>query len=246
MLDHHRLTDGINVGFTSVAAGNLALHLFDSEAHTASERDVAVQNRLELERGLGVVEGSTAYLHQVHSARVVDSSGLGWGGDVRQAAVEADAMISSDGTTPLAIMVADCVPVVFTSSTGATAVAHAGRAGLSHGVLNHTVSRMRQLPCGESAQLRAWIGPAICGACYEVPSQMRDEVGAVLPAARSITRWGSAGLDLPAAAEELLAEQKVTVHRSPVCTYEDHRLFSHRRAPGEGRNAGLVWRVTGE
>ncbi|MGO1182172.1 MAG: polyphenol oxidase family protein [Micrococcaceae bacterium] len=235
LLEHHRAEGGVRVGFTSVETGNLALHL---EGQSTDSLEQARANRARLEQSLGLSVGSTAYLHQVHSADVVDAQGRGWRGGTVTGPTRADAMVSRAGSTPLAIMVADCLPVVFATDDGDTAVAHAGRVGLTSGVLENTLDQLGADP----ATVCAWIGPAICGSCYEVPAAMRDDIGVNHPAAMSTTCWGTPALDLPAAAEALLVARGVRVHRSQVCTYEDERVYSHRRAPGQGRFAGVIWR----
>jgi copper oxidase (laccase) domain-containing protein len=140
-------------------------------------------------------------------------------------------------------MVADCVPIVvagsFDDGTPALAAVHAGRPGLVAGVVPSAVSRLRD---AGARDLEAWIGPSICGACYEVPEAMRSEVDAVVPGTAAETRWGTAALDLPAGVVRQLREAEVSVHTEAwACTYEHDELFSHRRAPGVGRFAGLVW-----
>lgn len=236
LLEHHHVGSGVHVGFTSVQTGNLALHL---EGQAADSLEQARTHRADLERALGLSVGSTAFLQQVHSATVVDAEGLGWGAvTASQTPPAADAMISRGGRTPLAIMVADCLPVAFVTRDGDTAVAHAGRVGLVSGVLENTLEQLGADP----AHISAWIGPAICGSCYEVPQQMRDDVAGTHPDAASTTSWGTPALDLPRAAETLLARVGVQVRRSAICTLEDDRVFSHRRVPGQGRCAGLVWR----
>ena len=72
---------------------------------------------------------------------------------------------------------------------------------------------------------------------------MRDDAAACLPATAATTSWGTPALDLPAGAAEVLRARGVATATIDVCTREDERLFSHRRAPGEGRFAGLVWRA---
>ncbi|MFB9070796.1 polyphenol oxidase family protein [Citricoccus parietis] len=277
---------GLEVAFTSVDAGNLAFHVSGTPAAgsksnkgdgsitggdggAGDSRERVRASRRGVEAALGVPSGRTEYLTQVHSARVVPAAGRGWGES--PAAEEADALISPTGRDPLAIMVADCLPVVFASRrsvespaavgrdgragasgpgagganplTGPTAVAHAGRRGLLDGILQNTVEMMRREGSGhEPGDIQAWIGPAICGRCYEVPEQMRLDGSAQIPATHSTTTWGTPALDLPAGAQAVLESLGVAVHRSPVCTREDPRLFSHRRDPGRGRFIGLVWR----
>ena len=240
----------VHVAFTSAEAGNLAFHVLPdgSGAERDRAREGVVGARTRLEEAMGVAPGSTAFVDQIHSADVVVADGSGWAtGPVRTG----DALVCADGSQPLAIMVADCLPVVFADPvTGATAVAHAGRRGLLDGVLQNTLDSLERLrrERGISAAaavgpIRAWIGPGVCGRCYEVPAQMRDESVARLPEAAAETSWGTPSLDLPAGAHAVLTARGVDVERIDRCTVEDELLFSHRRAPGRGRFAGLVWRT---
>lgn len=264
-----QVSPGLQVGFTTTAAGNLAFHVtgeavgpgepaqdpasLDPEAQ-ARLRDQVAGRRRALDEVMGVPAGRTEYLDQVHSARVVPARGRGWDA-VGSAPVQADAQVSPAGLDPLAIMVADCLPVVFVSQRagasersdqwdGPTAVAHAGRRGLLDGVLEATVEQMHAAGASrEPGRIQAWIGPAICGRCYEVPEQMFQESVRALPQVAAQTSWGTPALDLPAGAEHVLSSLGVRVHRTGECTREDERFYSHRRAPGAGRLAGLVWRT---
>ncbi|GAA3683530.1 peptidoglycan editing factor PgeF [Arthrobacter ginkgonis] len=223
---------GLRVAFTSGAEGNLALHVGDDPARVASAR-------ARLEARLGLVPGGLRFMEQVHSATVHDVPA----GPARPGAPVpvADAMVSADASAALAVMVADCLPVVFAGATGAgaaTAVAHAGRRGLLDGVLQATVERLR---AAGADRLQAWIGPAICGRCYEVPAAMAAEAEGLLPGIACTTSWGTPALDLPAAAAALLGGLGVAVESSGVCTREDPSYPSYRRDPGTGRFAGLVW-----
>lgn len=245
----HEPSPGLHVAFTGIDAGNLAFHVGGDRSTGGDGRTAAARHGLE--DAMGVTRGRTEYLSQVHSARVMPALGRGWGaGDPPR---EADALVSASGRDPMAIMVADCLPVVLVSQpvghqghsghTGPTAVAHAGRQGLLDGVLQNTVRRLLQAGAGDGpGDLTAWIGPGICGRCYEVPESMRGDGAARIPATGSTTAWGTPALDLPAGAAAVLTELGVTVHRSDICTLEDDRVFSHRRAPGRGRFVGLVWR----
>ncbi|WP_413250685.1 polyphenol oxidase family protein [Sinomonas flava] len=215
---------GVTAAFTRVEAGNLAFHV-------GSDDGAVARHRAALAQEAGV--GSFQYMSQVHGAEAV------WAGE--EPAPTADALLSRG--EPLAVMVADCVPIVvagsFDDGTPALAAVHAGRPGLVAGVVPSAVSRLRD---AGARDLEAWIGPSICGACYEVPEAMRSEVDAVVPGTAAETRWGTAALDLPAGVVRQLREAEVPMHTEAwACTYEHDELFSHRRAPGVGRFAGLVW-----
>ena len=220
----------LHVAFTSVDEGNLALHVRD-------DRDAVLLRRRELERGLGLDTTGFTYMNQVHSADVVTLDASMDATAVRTG----DALLSPDASAPLAVMVADCVPVVFAGQAGTgavSAVAHAGRRGLLDGILSNTVAAMRE----HGAQnIEAWIGPSICGSCYEVPEQMAEESETLRPGIRCETKWGSPGLNLPMAARAELNELNVTVTDSQRCTLEDQQYFSYRRDSQTGRLAGLIW-----
>ena len=216
---------GISVAFTDTRAGNLALHVGDNPAEVQVRRQ-------ELERQAGMAPGSLRFMNQVHGTAVeVMEAG--------SATPEADAMVSRG--MPLAVMVADCIPAVLVgqaSGAPVLAVAHAGRPGIAAGVIPAAVERMRALG---AADIQAWLGPSICGACYEVPAGLRDDVAAAVPAAWSTTSWGTPGLDLPAGARAQLEAADVEVLFSGPCTLENEDLFSYRRNKDTGRFAGLVW-----
>lgn len=228
---------GVGVAFTSVRAGNLAHHVGSDDSSHVRRR------RQSLESFMGVPVGSLGFLDQVHSARVLDAEEAPTSSS-RPRTPTGDAWVSATGAQPLAVMVADCLPVLLTGACGraegiVTAAAHVGRGGLLGGVLENTVEMMTAR--GAEA-ITAWIGPGACGACYEVPAAMRDQLSAGRPSLASQTRWGTPALDLRAEAAAVLERLTVSVVDQFGCTIEDETLFSHRRAPGEGRFAGVIWR----
>ncbi|MDQ0664874.1 YfiH family protein [Arthrobacter ulcerisalmonis] len=216
---------GVSAAFTDARAGNLALHVGDDPA--------AVQERrARLEQSIGVGPQSLRFMNQVHGTTVAMM-------DAGSPAPEADAMVSRG--LPLAVMVADCIPVLLAGESGTgpvLAAVHAGRPGVANGVLPAAVDTMLSLG---ASRIRAWLGPSICGSCYEVPAALRDEVAAVVPSARSTTSWGTPALDLPAGARSQLEAAGVSVEHAGACTLETETLYSYRRDRNTGRFAGLVW-----
>ncbi|WP_460847212.1 polyphenol oxidase family protein [Nocardioides ultimimeridianus] len=176
-------------------------------------------------------------MHQVHGDRVVTVLDQPHPGDE---AAQGDALVTTRAGTGLMIRVADCVPVLLAdASAGVIGAAHAGRRGVELDVVSRTVERMRELG---AEGLRAWIGPHVCGRCYEVPAEMREEVAAIVPATYAETSWGTPALDLGAGVEAQLAAAGVPSERVPGCTLEDDRFHSYRRdGSAAGRIAGLVW-----
>jgi polyphenol oxidase len=179
-----------------------------------------------------------ARLNQVHGADVllVDEPGPGPLADVPSA----DALVTGTADVGLMIRVADCVPVLLADPrAGVIAAVHAGRAGTRLDVVTRTVDRMRDQGATDPV---AWIGPHVCGGCYEVPEEMRATVSAVVPAAYSETTWGTPALDLGAGIRAQLDKAGVSHQDVGGCTREDQRLHSHRRdAAAAGRMAGLIW-----
>jgi YfiH family protein len=216
---------GVSAAFTDVHAGNLALHVGDDPA-------AVLERRARLERSIGVAPRALRFMNQVHGTSVALM-------EAESPGPEADAMVSRG--LPLAVMVADCIPVLLAGESAAgpvIAAVHAGRPGIAKGVLPAAVDSMLSLG---ASRIRAWLGPSICGSCYEVPAALRDEVAAVVPAARSTTSWGTPALDLPAGARSQLEGAGVGVEYAGGCTLETETLYSYRRDRNTGRFAGLVW-----
>jgi YfiH family protein len=170
-----------------------------------------------------------ADLYQVHGATVVDA--------VVGIRPEADGIVTTESGVTLMVRAADCVPVLL-AGTGVIGAAHAGRKGMAAGVVSRTVERMRELGAD---RISAWIGPAICGKCYEVPAQMRDEVVAVEPESAATTRQGTPALDVAAGVRAQLERSGVLVEYVGACTLESPDLYSYRRdGESAGRLAGLI------
>ena len=173
-------------------------------------------------------------MRQVHGADVaVAESGA-------QPAV-CDALVSTEPEVALLARAADCVPVLLgDADAGVVGAVHAGRSGLAAGVVPAAVGRLRELG---ATHLTAWVGPHVCGACYEVPEQLQAEVATVVPEARATTSWGTPALDLGAGVLAQLAAADVhDVRVVGGCTREDPDLPSHRRdGDAATRFAGVIW-----
>lgn len=157
---------------------------------------------------------------------------------------EADALLTDQPGPVLAARAADCVPVLLGDPTaGVVGAVHAGRQGLLAQVVPRAVAALRERG---ARRLTAWIGPHVCGRCYEVPATMRDEVAAAVPGTGSETGWGTPSLDLGAGVrrqlEDAARDALVEVVAFEPCTVEDERFYSHRRqGAASGRHGGLVW-----
>jgi hypothetical protein len=159
---------------------------------------------------------------------------------------EADAAVTRDPDVVLAILTADCLPVVFASDDGRViAAAHAGWRGLAAGVLEATVNAMQVDP----ARVVAWLGPAAGPGAYEVGAEVRAAFVDGDPAQASAfvpTRPGHWHCDLYALARRRLAACGVTrASGGTHCTISDRERFhSHRRDGRAGRMVTLVWRAS--
>lgn len=175
-----------------------------------------------------------ADLHQVHGAQVAVAEEGG-----TAARPDADAIVASAPGRVLVVRAADCVPVLFADPQARLiGAAHCGRLGLAAQVIPATVARLRDLG---ATDLTAWIGPHICGACYEVPSDLQADVGAVEPASLATTSWGTPSIDLGAGVRAQLERAGVGIVDAARCTRESMDLYSYRRdGPRAGRQAGLV------
>jgi polyphenol oxidase len=204
-------------------------------SHVGDDDERVTENRRRLAAELGV--DRIVFMHQVHGrdVAVVDDPNVDDVADV-------DALVSASPGVALAVLVADCVPVVIAGSRG-VAVVHAGRRGVYGDVVTAAVDQLRSL---DSGPLNAHIGPAICGRCYEVQADMQADVVAAVPEARSVTRRETASLDLKAGVAAQLRRAGITdIVVDPACTAEDERYFSHRRDGLTGRFAGVAV-VTGD
>jgi len=223
-------------GVSSAPFDSLNLALTGPDAETARAENL---RRVLADFAPGAV---LADLHQVHGdtvhvvARTTPAA----------APPHADGIVTAEPDVVLMVRAADCVPVLFADpEAGVVGAAHAGRLGLAAGVVHRTVARMRELGATE---LTAWIGPHVCGSCYEVPAALQAEVGAVVPTSVATTSWGTPALDLGAGVRAQLEEARVAVVDVARCTRESDDLYSFRRdGVHAGRLAGLVrLRVPGD
>ena len=145
----------------------------------------------------------------------------------------ADALVTDRPGVAVLVRVADCTPVVLADERVA-AVVHCGREGLVKGVVPAAVRAMRDRG---ATHLRAWVGPRACGRCYELPADMADAVGSVVPQARATTSWGTPSVDVGAGVLAQLAADDVHVTDlgADECTIEHDRWFSYRR---QGQHSG--------
>ncbi|MGW7008871.1 peptidoglycan editing factor PgeF [Streptomyces sp. NPDC054933] len=199
----------------------------------------AVRTNRELAaKALGLAPGDVVWMNQVHGNDVAQVVAP-WG-DAPVPAV--DAVVTARPGLALAVLTADCVPVLLADPVaGVVSAAHAGRPGLVAGVVPAAVEAMTRLGA-RPERITAFTGPAVCGRCYEVPDEMRERVADVVPEAWAETSWGTPSVDVTAGVHAQLARLGVSIReKSHICTLESADHFSYRRDRTTGRLAGYVW-----
>jgi YfiH family protein len=209
---------------------------FNLGSRCGDEPDGVAANRDALVRRLAL-PAVPCWLRQVHGTTVFDADGVGI-----DAEPAADAAVTRRAGRVLAVLTADCLPVLFCVDDGsAVAAAHAGWRGLAAGVLEATLATLRVPP----SRLIAWIGPAIGAMSYEVGEEVRSafiEADDGAAAAFASTRPGHWQCDLPLLARRRLsAAGVVRVGGGDFDTFRDERFYSYRRERETGRFATLVW-----
>ncbi|MEF9978944.1 MAG: peptidoglycan editing factor PgeF [Thermomonas sp.] len=207
---------------------------FNLGSRCGDEVDAVAENRRQLHAALRL-PSPPRWLRQVHGIAVAM--------EPSSDEPEADASVTATPGTVLAILTADCLPVVFAARDGSEiAATHAGWRGLADGVLEATVAAMRT-PAND---IVAWLGPAAGPDAYEIGEEVFEAFvsrDAYASTAFAPTRPGHWKVDLYALARQRLAAVGVTdVHGGGLCTISDPaRFFSHRRDREGGRIATLAW-----
>ncbi|HVE75087.1 MAG TPA: peptidoglycan editing factor PgeF [Mycobacteriales bacterium] len=203
--------------------------------HVGDDPEAVAANRRTLAARLGLPADHLLWMDQVHGATVAEVTAPAVG--VPSAVASVDGMVTATPRLGLAVLVADCVPVLLEGSA-AVAVAHAGRRGAAAGIALTALSRLRRHDPGP---VIAHLGPAICGRCYEVPAAMQAQVEEALPGSAVTTSRGTPGLDLRAGLAAQLRAAGAEVRVDARCTAQEPDLYSHRRDNVTGRFAGVVW-----
>ncbi|HEY9373790.1 peptidoglycan editing factor PgeF [Streptomyces sp.] len=241
MIGQHDDTSGAHFAFTDRWGGVSAVPYEELNlGGLVGDDPAAVRTNRKLAAGaLGLDPARVVWMNQVHGADVAVLDG-DWQPGVELPPV--DALVTDRRGLALAVLTADCVPVLLADPVaGVAAAAHAGRPGMLAGVVPAAVRAMTELGADPS-RIVARTGPAVCGRCYEVPEQMRAEVAAVEPAAWAETSWGTPAVDVAAGVHAQLEALGVRDRRaSEVCTRESGDHYSYRRDRTTGRLAGYVW-----
>lgn len=207
-------------------SNNLGLGIGDNDQHV-------LQNRLQVTELLSL-PGEPQWLRQTHSTNCVVVE--------EDANRDADAAITRSKKHPLAILTADCLPIMLCDIQGTELAAiHAGWRGLVGGIIENTLAKMHSKP----SNLLAWIGPAICKKCYEVGDEVYESFAKKHPLTKEAfkpidSKWLA---NLSLIAEMVLHAQGInSVYQSELCTFEsENELYSYRKHSQTGRIGTLIW-----
>jgi polyphenol oxidase len=218
--------------------------------HVGDDAEAIIENRRRIAQAIEIDLSSFVIPQQVHRGAVHTVTGADRGrGALRSedAIPGADALITREAGIPLAVMVADCVPVIlFDPETPAVGVIHAGWSGTVHHVARNTVDAMTREFGSDSSSLLAGVGPSIGPASYEVGADVAERARAEFPNEEIVSSNtnGKFLLDLWAANVADLTEAGVPRERIEVSGLDTfqlpERFYSHRRQQPTGRFLALA------
>lgn len=221
------------VAYTTTKAGgvsegdfvglNVGAHVGDNLHHVQANRSLLPHSE------------KITWLEQVHGNRVAR---------LPTQNVQADAAFSTSSLHFCAVMTADCVPILLCDVKGTqVAAVHAGWKGLENHIIENAITAFDNAP----GELMAWIGPAICEACYEVDEHLASVFKRYPTAIKQGQTSNKFLLNLPLIAEYQLKELGLSnVTQSHLCTYcrEDlfysHRHATHQHKPNTGRIVSVI------
>src|SRR5580693_1264365 len=205
---------------STTRAGGVSMPPFDTfnlGDHVGDDPAAVAANRIRLAAAIGLGPDRVVWMNQVHSdhIEVVD-------GPRDTAFDDTDGLVTRTPRLALAVVSADCVPVLLADArAGVVAAVHAGRVGARDGVVRQAVEAMLSLGA-HAPDISVLLGPAVSGRNYEVPAVMGDEVEAALPGSRTTTAAGTPGLDLRAGIACQLRDLGVaSIDIDPRCTVAD-------------------------
>jgi len=209
--------------FTSQPWGNLGLGLESSDDDVFASRE-SLRKNVSLKQII--------FMKQTHSDKVAFVNG-------EDVIVDSDAIVTTEKSLGLAVLVGDCVPILIKSDIAVAAI-HAGRLGMVNGIATKTVQAMREIG---AKNFEAILGPSICHECYEVSAEMYREVIQIVP--ESATSEAVHKLNLQAGIASQLTSVGIEVLNLGICTREYSDFYSHRRSVSdselEGRQVGLIY-----
>lgn len=226
--------------FTTTCEGGVSLApylSFNLGDHVGDDKSAVKTNRTLLVEKFGLPQ-KPIFLTQTHSTRVLQ---LPYSGQN----LEADAVYTNVPNQVCVVMTADCLPVLFTTTSGnEVAATHAGWRGLCDGVLEETVKYFQAKP----EDIIAWFGPAIGPKAFQVGIDVVEKFVAVDEKAKlafqpDAIEEGKYLSNLYQIATQRLNNLGITqIYGGNHCTFnEKEKFFSYRRDNQTGRMASVIW-----
>ena len=222
--------------FTS-RRGGVSVPPFDDwnlGAYVGDADHAVIRNRELVGERAGLSD--VVFMKQCHSANVAVVT------DATVAeVVDVDALVTTTPGLGVVALSADCVPVALVDvDAGVVAAVHSGWQGMVSDVVGAAIADMEELGASR-ANIRAALGPAICGPCYPVPPERAAQAAEAWPAAAAVAADGQPAIDVRAGLQQRLAALGITAEIVGGCTAEDHHLYSYRRDQRTGRQGVVVW-----
>jgi YfiH family protein len=213
---------------------NLGLHVGD-DSHCVH------QNRAAL---LTILPSEPVWLNQVHGTTVFNANLV-----ASESIPQADAAVTNQVNRVLAIMTADCLPVLLATRDGQViGAAHAGWRGLAAGVIEKTVVAMRELASAQntSTEIQAYLGPAIGPKSFEVGAEVKEIFLAHEPKDHEhfiqLDQKQKYLANLYGLAQSRLHSLGIhLIEGGQECTYQNPNFFSYRRDRTTGRMGSFIW-----
>jgi polyphenol oxidase len=226
---------GVDWGFTSTKGGSSVgdFASLNLGGHVGDDPVAVERNRAQVAGTFDVQRDHLLFMKQCHGSDIAFVDGP-WEGEPPAV----DGLVTTSTDLALAVLVADCTPVLLVDRVaGVAAAVHAGSPGMMQGVVGRAVDAMTDLG---ARSISAVVGPSVCGRCYEVPEPMRAQAARISPVAAAISWQGTPAIDVAAAVVDQLRARSVAVQWIEGCSRESEGLFSYRRRHRTGRFAGVV------
>lgn len=210
--------------------------------HVGDQPEAVSENRRRTCLALGLKPDRLITVNQTHGANVVSIDAEARRDPGRNGCEPAaDAIVTGETGVPIAVMTADCVPIIIVhKKSRSVAVVHAGYKGLYLNIVAASIDRMVKEASGGPADMAAFIGPAIGPCCYEVD----EDRAKMFESSQRRVKQGNYFLDLPGIAEDMLAQagiRETMIMNSGICTAcREDMFYSYRRDGVCGRQAAIA------
>lgn len=215
-------------------------HQNNLATHVGDDLDCVLANRAALASALALKKEQLFFMNQMHGSTIIEIDSASDSNVIP----ECDGLITKTPGVGLAVLVADCAPVLLIGATTVAAM-HVGWRGLFDGIVEKALALMAHEP------FALHIGATICGSCYEIADELAERAyarGFVVGRSALATddHIQRSTLDIPRSilsiVEKQSAAEVLNAEWNGICTYESQDYYSFRRERITGRQAGVVVR----